>query len=215
MGSLRKTQRLLLIFTLCVIIEASLAQTAGASVFFDEKVTLRWKSDPALRAYIQGKTGNDTTSVNVLLVFSTIPSANELMMLASLCELQTFTGHVATVNSPVNQLPKLASLPFVTQIAMPRVLKPELDVSVPEILADQVWNTAKYPGIRDSRGNVVNGTGVIIGFDDVTGIDYLHKDFYYKNGTNKVLYIWDQSSQGTPPDGYQYGNECTDRKSVV
>jgi hypothetical protein len=56
---------------------------------------------------------------------------------------------------------------------------------------------------------VVNGTGVIIGFDDVTGIDYLHKDFFYKNGTNKVLYIWDQSSPGVPPDGYQYGNECT------
>ena len=62
--------------------------------------------------------------------------------------------------------------------------------------------------MSDSSGRVVNGTGVIIGFDDVTGIDYLHKDFYYKNGTSKVLYIWDQSSNGNPPSGYTYGNEC-------
>ena len=88
------------------------------------------------------------------------------------------------------------------------MLKPELDVSVPEILADQVWNTAKYQGVRDSTGKTVDGAGVIIGVDD-SGIDYLHKDFDFKNGTNKILFIWDQTTNGTAPEGYDYGNECT------
>jgi hypothetical protein len=141
-------------------------------------------------------------------VFSTIPSPYEISTLSTLCQVNTFTGHVATVNALVSTLPALAGLPFVSRIAMPKMSKPELDVSVPEILADQVWNTAKYPGIRDAYGRIVNGTGVIVGFDDVTGIDYQHKDFTFPNGTNKVLYIWDQSSAGTPPEGYTYGNEC-------
>jgi uncharacterized repeat protein (TIGR02543 family) len=91
---------------------------------------------------------------------------------------------------------------------MPKMMKPQLDVSVPEILADQVWNTAKYPGVRDSNGRIVDGTGVIIGVAD-SGIDYLHQDFYFPNGTSKILYIWDQTTSGRAPDGYNYGNECT------
>ncbi len=191
-----------------VMIFSVFAQSVGAPYFFDDRVTLRLKADPPFRVYLESKGISESTRVNVLLVFSTVPSQDELTLLNSLCRLQTFTGHVATVNSPIDSLPELAKLPFVARIVMPTMLKQELDVSVPEILADQVWNTAKHPGVRDSSGRVVNGTGVIIGFDDVTGIDYLHKDFYYKNGTSKVLYIWDQSSNGNPPSGYTYGNEC-------
>ena len=209
MGSLPRTRKLLLSLVLTITLFSVFAQSVGAPFFFDDRVTLRFKADPPLRVYLQSKGIPESTRVNVLLVFSTVPSLDDLALLTSLCSLQTFTGHVATVNSLINSLPELARLPFVARIAMPTMLRQELDVSVPEILADQVWNTAKYPGVRDSSGRVVNGTGVIIGFDDVTGIDYLHKDFDYKNGTSKILYIWDQSSNGNPPAGYTYGNECT------
>ena len=36
----------------------------------------------------------------------------------------------------------------------------------------------------------------------------MHKDFYFSNGTSKILYIWDQSIEGTHPDGFTYGDEC-------
>jgi subtilisin family serine protease len=87
------------------------------------------------------------------------------------------------------------------------MMKPKLDVSVPDILADQVWNTAKYSGVHDSSGKIVDGSGVIIGVAD-SGIDYSHGDFYFPNGTSKILYIWDQSTAGKTPDGQSYGNEC-------
>lgn len=207
LNSRRNMRSLILIVALSVILFSTFAQSVGAPALFDDKVWLEWKSDPALRSFLQYPP-TASRRVNVLLVFSTIPSSYEISTLASLCQVNSFTGHVATVNAPVNLLPTLAGLPFVSQIAMPKKSKQELDVSVPEILADQVWNTAKYAGVRDSSGRVVNGAGVIIGFDDITGIDYQHKDFSFPNGTNKVLYIWDQSSEGTPPDGYTYGNEC-------
>jgi len=196
-----------LLLALGVIIFSAFAQSVKAPALFDDRVWLEWKADPALRAFLHERT-TDAYRVGVLLVFSTIPSPYEISVLSSLCQVNTFTGHVATVNAPVNILATLAGLNFVSEIAMPKKARPELDVSVPEILADQVWNTAKYPGVRDSSGNIVNGTGVIIGFDDVTGIDYQHKDFTFPNGTDKVLYVWDQTLQGTPPDGYTYGNEC-------
>jgi len=192
---------------LAITVFSVIAQSVGAPYFFDDRVTLEWKADPELRVLLQSKPMDNVAPVNVLAVFSSIPSFNDLAVLDSLCRVETFTGHVATLSVQPNVLPKLASLPFVSQITMPRMTKPELDVSVPEILADQVWNTAKYPGVRDSNGKVVDGSGVIIGIAD-SGIDYLHGDFYFPNGTSKILYIWDQTTTGKPPDGYTYGNEC-------
>ena len=194
-------------FVLVIVVFSILTESVGAPAFFDDKITLMWKSDPALRTLLHEKEAYDSPWVRVLIIFSAIPTANDIALLSSLCRLRTFTGHVASVYSLFTMLPKLASLPFVTRIAMPRILKPELDISVPEILANQVWNTTEYPGVHDSAGRTVDGTGVIIGVAD-SGIDYLHKDFDFANGTSKILFIWDQTTPGNAPLGYDYGTEC-------
>ncbi len=54
----------------------------------------------------------------------------------------------------------------------------------------------------------VTGKGVIIGIAD-SGIDYLHPDFIYPDGTSKILYLWDQTKEGKPPNGYYIGTEYT------
>ncbi|WP_286316055.1 bifunctional germination protease/germinant receptor pseudoprotease CspBA [Romboutsia ilealis] len=54
----------------------------------------------------------------------------------------------------------------------------------------------------------VTGRGVIIGIAD-SGIDYLHPDFIYPDGTSKILYLWDQTKYGNPPEGYHIGTEYT------
>jgi subtilisin family serine protease len=69
--------------------------------------------------------------------------------------------------------------------------------------APQVWNA-----VKDPFGRNVTGAGVIVGFVD-TGIDTTHPDFTFPNGTTKILYVWDQTTPGRPPSGFNYGFECT------
>ncbi len=54
----------------------------------------------------------------------------------------------------------------------------------------------------------LTGNGVIIAIAD-SGIDYLHEDFIYEDGTSKILYLWDQTIEGKPPEGYFIGTEYT------
>ncbi|EPZ59135.1 subtilase family protein [[Clostridium] sordellii ATCC 9714] len=57
----------------------------------------------------------------------------------------------------------------------------------------------------------LTGRGTIIAVID-TGIDYLHKDFIYPDGTSKIRYIWDQSVEGKPPEGFFLGTEYTNEE---
>lgn len=164
---------------------------------------LEWKADARLKAVLPDVLRNGQNEISVVVVFSSIPSPQQLHAIQSLGTLRTFTGHVATLSLASSSLDQLASLAFVDRISKPRILKSELDVSVPDILADQVWDE-----VRDSDGHPVDGSGVVVGIVD-SGIDYLHRDFMFKNGTNKILYIWDQSVEGKPPASFGYGNECS------
>ena len=195
----RKTVAALLI----LVSISTLVQAVGATYFFDPQVSLRLKAAPGLQVFLAEPSAQTNPRVSVLLVFSDIPSPKQLSQLAEFGKMETFTGHVASMRLPVSVLPRLASLDFVSEISYPRKLSPSLDKSVPDILADQVWNT-----VRDANGNLVNGTGVIVGIVD-SGIDLTHKDFFFPNGTSKIMAVWDQTVAGKPPDGFDYGNECT------
>ncbi|PHV72315.1 peptidase S8 [Sporanaerobium hydrogeniformans] len=52
----------------------------------------------------------------------------------------------------------------------------------------------------------LRGRGVIIGFVD-TGIDYTNPLFKEANNTTRIEAIWDQTIEGSPPEGFQYGSE--------
>lgn len=52
------------------------------------------------------------------------------------------------------------------------------------------------------------GRGVIVGIID-TGIDYRHPTFMNNDKTSRILSIWDQTMEGTPPAGFTFGSEYT------
>lgn len=54
----------------------------------------------------------------------------------------------------------------------------------------------------------LRGQGVLIGFVD-TGIDYTLDVFKYEDGTSKIQYIYDQTVEGPPPEGFFTGTEYT------
>ncbi|MDO7205183.1 hypothetical protein Q5M85_14630 [Paraclostridium bifermentans] len=54
----------------------------------------------------------------------------------------------------------------------------------------------------------INGSKVLICIAN-SGIDYLHPDFIYPDGTSKIRYLWDQTKDENPPDGFNIGTEYT------
>lgn len=52
----------------------------------------------------------------------------------------------------------------------------------------------------------LKGRGVLVGIVD-TGIDYTQEIFRYENGRSKICYIYDETAQGDPPEGFSLGVE--------
>lgn len=52
------------------------------------------------------------------------------------------------------------------------------------------------------------GKGVLVAIID-SGIDYGHPDFRNEDGTTRIEALWDQTIQGTPPEGYDIGTLYT------
>ena len=61
-----------------------------------------------------------------------------------------------------------------------------------------------------SRHNLT-GKGAIIGIID-SGIDYTHSDFRNQDGTSRILYLWDQTVDGSPPNGFRRGTEYSSQQ---
>lgn len=58
------------------------------------------------------------------------------------------------------------------------------------------------------------GRDVIVGVIDF-GFDYNHPNFYDTSGTRyRIRKVWELGTNGTPPNGYSYGNEMTDSSSI-
>lgn len=61
---------------------------------------------------------------------------------------------------------------------------------------------------KNNPNITLTGRDVLIAIVD-SGIDYLHKDFIYPDGTSKITYLWDQTKEGKPPKGFYIGTEYT------
>ncbi|MGN0342777.1 MAG: S8 family peptidase [Roseburia sp.] len=52
----------------------------------------------------------------------------------------------------------------------------------------------------------LTGQGVLVAVID-SGIDYRHPDFIAPDGSSRILWLWDQSIPGNPPEGFRLGTE--------
>ena len=83
-------------------------------------------------------------------------------------------------------------------------------VEKPKRLLFSIRNGLNVSCIRPVHNQPYNltGKGVIVGIID-SGIDYSHPDFRNEDGTTRILYIWDQTQPGNPPEGYDIGTLYT------
>ena len=111
-------------------------------------------------------------------------------------------GDIITGELPPNRLSELSELPCVTYVEAPSTLKLHMDKSYPAIQGNLVrsGSLGEYSGLT--------GRDVIVAVID-TGIDLTHPDFQDADGKTRILWLWDQTVDGTPPSTYTYGNECS------
>lgn len=87
-----------------------------------------------------------------------------------------------------------------TYSAVPKCLTP---------LSERALDASGILQIRNQPNLALTGQGVLIGIVD-SGISYEDMAFRYEDGSSRIVSIWDQTVEdGTPPQGYFYGQEYT------
>ncbi len=102
-------------------------------------------------------------------------------------ELGSSAGDIYTATVPVTKLSEVADMPQVVRMEAAQRGRHHLEISVPDISADEVWTNGQW-------GN--QGEGVLVGMVD-SGILYQHEAFLDDDGNNRILYILDNSTN--PP----------------
>ena len=106
----------------------------------------------------------------------------------------------ALANIPEDSLSTLYSLPFVEDAELPKRV---FTGAVTGLDSTCIRN------VQSENTFGLSGSGVIVGIID-TGIDYTHPDLRKDNGDTRIIYFWDQSAQGDPPEGFVSGAEYSD-----
>ncbi len=82
-------------------------------------------------------------------------------------------------------------------------------VEIPKILTLNIEESLErscVQPVREEERYGLSGEGVLISIID-SGIEYTHPDFQNDDGTSRILYMWDQTAQGVPPQGFRSGAE--------
>lgn len=107
-------------------------------------------------------------------------------------------GGFAVLRVKESALDALADLPEVTYIEKPK----PLFFSVDEARSASCLTRVQ----QGTQG--LSGRGVLFCTVD-SGVSYSHSDFRNPDGTTRILYLWDQTIPGNPPNGFFRGTEYT------
>lgn len=110
-------------------------------------------------------------------------------------------GYAIITLSP-NKIGRLYSYPQIESIEIPKNLYIEGLYNLTSSCIRAVQSTNSYG---------LTGKGVIVSVIDY-GIDYMHPDFRKADGKSRILYLWDQTVAGTPPDGFSGGSEYSNEQ---
>ena len=113
-------------------------------------------------------------------------------------EVTVLLGGYAIVRISEEKIEALADLPQVIYIEKPRQL---------QFAVQKGKRTSCFLPVQTVPLSLY-GNGVLVGIVD-SGIDYFHADFRNTDGSTRLVALWDQTEQGTPPEGYQTGRLYT------
>ena len=144
-----------------------------------------------------------STSLSAVLTGSVweilVLASQDLSFLAKLypqIEVSMLLENFALLRLPPSLIPTVSTLPQILYIEMPHYISFEILSGKRSSCITQVT----LPPLS------LTGNGVLVGFVD-SGIDLTHPDFQDSNGNSRVLFLWDQTRDEYPPDGYLFGTE--------
>lgn len=109
--------------------------------------------------------------------------------------IEILSSNYAIITLRKEDIKKLALYREIEYIEQPKTLKLMLRNSLSNVCIDRV---------KQSPYNLT-GKGTLVAIID-SGINYTHKDFRNEDGTTRILYIWDQTIDGNPPNGFLGGS---------
>ncbi len=154
---------------------------------------------------IDAETGVDLTQADAFVdVFIEYKgSVDDLKRLG--CKNIVKAGSVVAADIPLARLEEIALLESVQVMGLPSKVKVRSISSKPSgYLTDVSGDLVNANWARSTFG--YEGEGVIIGIID-TGIDFSHPAFLDEQGNTRVLYLWDQKGEGSPPRGFDFGTQ--------
>ena len=108
----------------------------------------------------------------------------------------------AILTMPSARIPELHEFKEIEFIERPK----SLSLSLRQAMSDACITPVHT---QNADGYGLRGNGVVIGIID-SGIDFTHPDFRDgKDGSSRVLYLWDQLGTNNPPEGFYNGTEYT------
>ncbi len=126
-------------------------------------------------------------------------------------------GDFAIIRIGERDIEQLLNYPEITYVEKPRMLDissreteliPQVykrQVNVPYLGTGMEGITAIcVPPVRREPYSLTGNGTLILVID--SGIDYTHPDFRNEDGSTRIVGIWDQTIEGTPPQGYYSGS---------
>lgn len=149
-----------------------------------------------LASDLSGIFGDDLPQVEVIVKYS-----GDILRVAAAVEAEpeVLLQGYAILTLDRSRLPELYSYPEVESLELPRDLYIESAFNLISTCIRAVQENTEYN---------LTGSGVIVAIID-SGIDYTHPDFRTEDGKSRILYLWDQTASGTPPEGFAAGVEYT------
>lgn len=114
-------------------------------------------------------------------------------------EINELLGGYGVTKMPAEKIDRLSAYPQIDYIEKPK----SLYLQQMEGIASSCVNRVRLPDYN------LRGKGVIVACID-SGVDIFHSDFRREDGTTRILYYWDQTKEGMPPEEYSFGREYSE-----